>query len=139
MAKVNLVEKKIQLGLDKIIRLQLINYCYIHNIILSELDFECLTALGILGESELTEFCNMMADKRLAEKLKSWKPSTDNPKERQPEASPQTIRNVLIKVEKENLLQKDGKGRKKIRLNPDLLIQTKGNILINYKFIHIDS
>lgn len=139
MAKVNLVDKKVQMELDDIIRFQLITHCNINNITLSELDLDCLIYLGKLGESELTEFCNIMADKRLADKLKIWKPNPDNPKERQPEASPQTIRNVLIKIEKENLLHKEGRGRKKISLNPDLKIQTSGNILLNYKFIHIES
>ncbi len=139
MAKVNLVNKQVQMNLAEIIKFQLITHCYINNITLSELDLDCLTYLGVLGESELTEFCNLMAKKRIEDKLKTWKPSTDKPKERPPEASPQTIRNVLIKVEKENLLLKEGKSRKKISLNPLLNIQTSGNILLNYKFVHLDS
>lgn len=139
MAKVNLVNKQVQMGIAEIIKLQLINHCFINHIVLSELDLDCLTELGQLGESELTEFCNAMADKRLEEKLKTWKPNPDNPKEKTPEPSPQTIRNTLIKVEKENLLRKEGRRRKKISLNPDLKIQTSGNILLNYKFVHIDS
>lgn len=139
MAQVNLVNKQVQMSLDEIIKFQLITHCYINRIILSELDLDCLTHLGVLGESELTDFCNLMAEKRLAEKLKTWQPHPDNPKEKKPEASPQTIRNVLIKVEKENLLHKEGRGRKKISLNPDLKIQTTGNILLNYKLIHIGS
>jgi len=138
MAKVNLVNKQVQMQLDEIIKLQLITHCYVNRITLSDLDLECLVSLGKLGEAELTDFCNEMAEKRLAEKLKTWKANPDNPKERLPEASPQTIRNVLIKVEKENLLRKEGKGRKKISLNPDLKIQTAGNILLNYKFIRVE-
>lgn len=137
--KVNLVQKTVQMPLDKIIKFQLITHCYVNNIILSDLDLDCLTYLGLLGESELTDFCNDMADIRLAEKLKTWKPNPDNPKEKQPGPSPQTIRNVLIKVEKENLLVKQGRGRKKISLNPDIKIQTQGNILLNYKFVYVES
>ena len=125
MAQVNLVNKQVQMNLAEIIKFQLITHCYIH--------------LGVLGEAELTEFCNLMAKKRIDDKLKTWKPSTDNPKERRPEASPQTIRNVLIKVEKEKLLFKEGKGRKKITLSPELNIQTTGNILLNYKLVHLGS
>ena len=75
MAKVNVVNKQVRMDLNDIIRYQLITHCYINRIVLSELDYECLTNLGLLGESELTEFCTMMADKRLNEKLKTWKPS----------------------------------------------------------------
>jgi len=139
MPKVNVVDKKIILELNEIVKLQLINHCYINNIVLSELDFECLTMLGVSGEAELTEFCNFMAEKRLTKKLKKWKPNSEGSKERQPEASPQTIRNSLNKAERKNLLLKTGGGRKKISLHPDMQIQTNGNILLNYKFIRIES
>lgn len=137
MAKVNLVNKQANLNLFEIIRFQLITHGYINKIALSELDLDCLSYLGLIGSTDLTEFCNQLAEMRLREKLKTWKPSPDNPT-RKPDASPQTIRNVLIKAEKQNLINKVGTGRKTISLNPDLKIQTKGNILLNYKIVHID-
>ena len=136
MALVNIVNKDVKLDLPSIIKFQLINHCFIHGIILSELDLDCLTTLAILGETELTEFCSTMAERRLTEKLKTWE---QEPTTRRPEASPQTIRNVLIKVEKENLLMKTGKSRKKISLNPDLKIQAGGNILLNFKVYCLES
>jgi len=136
MAKVNVVNKQVRMDLDDIIRYQLITHCYINHIALSELDLDCLINLGKMGESELTEFCSIMAEKRLEEKLKTWKPS--RPNERKPDPSPQTIRNVLIKVEKDNLLLKAGKGRKKISLNPDLKIQLQGSVLLNYKIVYVE-
>jgi hypothetical protein len=139
MAKVNVVTKDVRMDLDQIIKFQLITHAYIKGISLSELDLDCLTTLAKLGESELTEFCNLMADKRLQEKLQVWKPDPENSGARRPEASPQTIRNVLIKVEKESLLEKTGKGRKKISLNPELKIQTEGNILLNHKILYVES
>jgi hypothetical protein len=136
MAKVNIVNKQVRMDLDDIIRYQLITHCYINHIALSELDLDCLINLGKMGESELTEFCSIMAERRLEEKLKTWKPS--RPNERKPDPSPQTIRNVLIKVEKDNLLLKAGKGRKKISLNPDLKIQLQGSVLLNYKIVYVE-
>lgn len=136
MAKVNVVNKQVLMELNDIIRYQLITHCYIKHIALSDLDLECLINLGKLGESELTEFCSIMAEKRLEEKLKTWKPS--RPNERKPDPSPQTIRNVLIKLEKEDLLVKAGKGRKRISLNPDLKIQLQGTILLNYKIVRVE-
>lgn len=135
MAKVNVVNKQVRMDLDDIIKYQLITHCYINRILLSDLDLDCLTSLGKTGESELTDFCVYMAEKRLQHKLKSWKPTKSN--ERMPDASPQTIRNVLIKVEKENLIVKSGKGRKRISLNPNLKIQTSNSILLNYKIVHV--
>jgi hypothetical protein len=136
MAKVNIVNKQVKMDLDDIIRYQLITHCYINHIALSELDLDCLISLGKMGESELTEFCSIMAEKRLEEKLKTWKPS--RPNERKPDPSPQTIRNVLIKVEKDKLLLKAGKGRKKISLNPNLKIQITGSVLLNYKIVYVE-
>ena len=139
MAKVNLVDKKVQMQLAEIIKFQLLSHCYIKGIMLSELDLDCLTNLGLMGEAELTDFCNMMADKRLESRLELWANDAEKSIAKRPQASPQTIRNVLIKVEREKLLKKEGKGRKKIYLNPDLQIQTVGNIVLNYKFFHIES
>ena len=125
------------LYLSDIIKYQLLTHCYINHIVLSELDYDCLTNLGILGPSELTEFCSLMAEKRVDEKVKSLSEKEKSKKNLIP--SPQTIRNVLIKVEKEGLILKEGKGRKKISIHPDLKIQTGGNILLNHKIVHIES
>ena len=100
---------------------------------------DCLVVLGKIKEVELTEFCDTMAELRLANKLKSWKPNSNLPKDKGPIASPQTIRNTLIKVGKHNLIVTKGKGRKKISINPELKLQIEGNILLNYKFIHLDT
>jgi len=134
MAKVNLVEKRASLTLSDTIRFQIITHCYLNQIILSDLDYECLTNLGMSGETELTTFCSVMAEKRLNEKIKNIKA-----KGKTPLPSPQTIRNALIKLEKEGLIYKDGSGRKKIKMHPDLKIQTEGNILLNYKFAYISA
>lgn len=134
MAKVNLVDKRAKLTLSDTIRFQLLTHCYLNRIVLSELDYDCLTNLGMSGEMELTNFCSIMAEKRLIDKLKTVKI-----KGKAPAPSPQTIRNALIKLEKEGLVYKDGSGRKKIKLHPDLKIQTEGNILLDYKFAYISA
>jgi hypothetical protein len=134
MAKVNLVDKRAKLTLSETIRFQVITHCYLNNIVLSDLDYDCLTNLGMSGEIELTMFCSDMAEKRLNEKIKNTKV-----KGKTPVPSPQTIRNAIIKLEKEGLIYKDGSGRKKIKLHPDLKIQTEGNILLDYKFAYISA
>lgn len=134
MAKFNVVDKQVKMELDEIIRFQLITHCHIEKISLSELDLECLAYLGKLGKAELTEFCDDMAQIRLEAKLKKLEPD-----QKKPEASPQTIRNVLLRAEKENLIKKEGRSRKTICLNPDMKIQTTGNILLNYKVFRIDT
>jgi len=106
---------------------------------MSDADLDCLTCLGEIGEFDLSDFCDMQAEKRLQERLTTWKPDPHDPSKRRPEASPQTIRNILIRAEKSNLIIKRGDRRKKIQLNPDLKIQTKGNILLDFKFVTLDT
>jgi len=139
MAKVNLVDKQVKMRLAEIVKFQLVTHCFINRIHISDLDLDCLTYLGILGEMKLTDFCNDVAEKRLKEKLRTWKQDPDRPKERSPEASPQTIRNVLIRLEKEKLLHKKVDNKKIIKLNPEINVVTQGNILLNYKFLYSGS
>jgi hypothetical protein len=136
MAKLHLVEKKVRMSKDDIIRYQIITHCYINHIYLSTTDIDCLVSLGSFGKIELTEFCKKVADARLDEKLKEWE--TDRSKKR-PEASPQTIRNAVFKLEKLGLIIKDSQGKRSITLNPDMKIQTQGNILLDFKMAYVGS
>ena len=136
MAKVNLVSKQVRMDIDDIIKFQFITHCYINRITLSELDLECLVYLAHYGEIDLVDFCNTMAERRLEKRLEQSKKKSSK---KIIEASPQTIRNILSKIEKQNLLIREGRGRKKIKLNPDLKIQSQGNILLNYKLVYIDT
>lgn len=119
MAKVNLVEKKVQMGQRDIIKYQLMTQCFIGRVQLSDSELDCLTLLGAYGECELADFCNLAVDEGI------FKTS-------------QTVRNFLTKAEKvSRLVVKNGTSRKKILLNPDLKVQTTGNIVLDYKFAHI--
>jgi len=118
MAKVNLVNKKVVMTLDDIIKYQLITHCYIHKISMNESDLACLTLLGILGNYDLTDFCIQASQKNIFK-------------------TTQTVRNCLVKLEKHDLIQKTGKNKKTIYLNPEISIQSMGNIVLDYKIIHI--
>ena len=53
--------------------------------------------------------------------------------------SPQTVRNSINKAEKNGLVIKDESNKKLIRVNPNLKVQTKGVILLDYKLISNDT
>jgi len=117
MAKVNLVTKKVNMELNDIIKYQLITHCYINNITLNESDLECLTLLGVIGKYDLSDFCI-----KASHIFKNT----------------QTVRNCMVKLEKFNLVKKDGASKKtNIYLNPNINIQISGNILLDYKIIHL--
>lgn len=120
MAVVNHVEKKAKIDSVSIVRFQIMTYCFLSEIILSTSEINCLAFLAIEGEQELNAFCQK------ANSLKLFK-------------SAQTVRNTISKAQKYNLIVKQGKSKKKIYLNPDMKIQTKGNIFLDYKFIAVEA
>lgn len=119
MAIVNQVQKKIRMDIWDIVKFQIAVYCQLNSISISSLDLNCLTLLSILGERELTDFCETAVEKKIF-------------------GSSQSVRNALAKAEKRKLIVKQGRNKKKICINPDLKIQTEGNILLDYKIIRID-
>ena len=120
MAIVNQLQKKTKMSLWNIVKYQILTYCFLENIHLSDSDLKCLTFLSIRGESELTSFCIDVYNKKIFQ-------------------SAQTVRNALSKAEKLNLIIKEGRNKKKISINPDLNIQTTGNILLDFKFLAVES
>lgn len=120
MANVTQIEKRVRMDNWDIVKYQILTHCYLQKIILSEADLNCLTFLATLGETELTNFCTMASEKKIFQ-------------------SPQTVRNALNKAESKNLITKEGKSKKKIALHPDLKVQTNGNILLDYKFLAIET
>ena len=57
MALVNQVQKRIRMSKNDIIKYQILTYCYINRIAVSDSDLDCLTLLATLGPIELTSFC----------------------------------------------------------------------------------
>ena len=117
MAIVNQVQKRVVMSKKDIIKYQILTHCYINNIIVSNSELECLTLLSESGPIELTDFCY-----DASEEHKIFKSS-------------QTVRNCINKCEKNELVIKDRKNRKVISLNKDLKVQTKGSVLLDYKFL----
>lgn len=118
--KVNLVNKRAKLNLQDTIKFQLVTHCYLNKITMSDSQLDCLTLLGIKGEYDLTEFCNIASSQGIFK-------------------TTQSVRNCLVKMEKEGFITKDGKNKKKIIINPELKVQTQGNIVLDFKFAHIES
>jgi len=132
MAKFNVVDKKVNMSLEDIIRFQLITYCYIHRITLSEADLTCLTLLGLNKKAELSEFCNACCEPDNRDK----EPTI--PYQKAIFKTPQTVRNCIAKMRNYNIINKDGLGHNKtIELNPELNVQSEGNVLLNFKMFHI--
>lgn len=120
MAKANWVEKTVRMNKRGIIKYQLIFHCFMNDLHHSDAELDCLALLGLYGECDMAEFCNLVVDENI------FKVS-------------QTVRNFLIKAEKAGLIDKNGKSRKKIKLSDALNIQTQGNIVLNYKLFYVEA
>ena len=116
--KANLVKKKVVVQHRDIIKYQLLTHCFVENIRISTNELDCLSLLGLYDECGLSEFCNIAVEENIFK-------------------NPQTVRNFLTKAQKTKLIIKTGTNKKKIFLNKDLKIQTKGNIILNYTFIYV--
>ena len=122
MALVNQVQKKVRLPKWDIIKYQIMTYCYLKKITVTDSDLNCLTLLSLNEPIELTHFCYDAS----AEEDWIFK-------------SQQTVRNCINKAEKKGLVQKDLNNKKLIMLNPALKIQIEGTILLDYKFLADDT
>lgn len=121
MAEVSLVEKKLMMNHARIIKFQLISHCYINEIDMSKSDIDLLTLLGLHGECTISKFCNLVIQEDI------FKTS-------------QTVRNSIAKGLEKKLIFKVFEIKKsRVYLHPELQIQTKGNIVLNYKVGCIES
>ena len=120
MALVNQVDKRVRMTRWDIVKFQLMTHCYLSKIPVSDKDLDCLTLLAVNGEQELTSFCNMAFNEKIF-------------------SSTQTVRNCLRKAELKNLIKKEGKNKKKIYIHPELKIHAQGNILLDFKFLSVET
>lgn len=120
MAIVNQVDKRVRMTTWQIVKYQILTHCYLIGIQVSEADLECLTYLAVEGEQELTSFCIKAHAKNIF-------------------SSTQSVRNCLTKAEKKKLIVKEGKNKKKIFINPIMNVHSKGNVLLDYKFLSVAS
>lgn len=120
MAIVNQVDKKVRMSKWEIVKYQILTHCYLNKISVSEADLNCLTLLALEGDQELTSFCTKAHTKDIF-------------------SSTQSVRNCLTKAEKKNLIKKEGKNKKKIFINPEINVFSKGNILLDFKFLSVET
>ena len=116
MALVNKVEKRIKIKKDGAIKYQIITFCFLNDIQISSSDLLCLTELAKHGSSEVTDFCKSISNKNIFK-------------------SPQSCRNAIQKAKKKNLVVKD---KRNIIINPDMKVQTTGNIFLDFKILGVD-
>jgi hypothetical protein len=125
--EVNKIEKKYRLSKHDLVKYQIITELIFfkkENLIPS--DIELLTLLGTWGPMELSKFCNAAA-KKLHPNIEPEEFST----------RAQNVRNRMSKLEKRGIISKS--LDKKTILIAGVVIQSKGNVLLDYKFLTVES
>jgi len=117
MAIVNKVEKRIKVDKDKVIKYQIVTYCFMNDVQISASDLKCLAELARLESSDLTGFCTAISKKGIFK-------------------SSQSCRNAIQKAKKKGLVIK---VNKQITLNPVMKIQVSGDIFLDFKVLGVDA
>lgn len=112
-------EKKIPLNLYDIIRFQINLYCFLNDIRVSPAQLDTLAYLGMWGEINFSDFCEQIVEEEIF-------------------GNPQTVRNFILKMVREGLVVRMGKGKKLIDLSDKFELLNDGTILIDMKVYHVD-
>lgn len=127
--EVNRVQKKIRVTPYDLVKYQIItDLIFFKKEHLIPSDIEILTMLALWGPVELSKFCNAAAKKMYGQ---------IEPEEFSIRA--QNIRNRISKLEKRKIVTKSAANKKLIQINPVIDIHRKGNILLDYNILSIES
>lgn len=114
------IDKVVRVNEFEIVKFQLMAHAFIKEIRLNETELNVLTLLGVLGETRLKRFCEIVTEKGYL-------------------ANYTSANNCLTRISQSKLFLKKGVGKKLIYLNPEIGIHSKGTILLNYKLVKVES
>jgi hypothetical protein len=131
--QINKVTRKVRLDsrLDAIKYQLVTELMFLRKHPLIDTDLTYLALLVELGPIPLKEFCHKAV-------LHVYGPSVVTDVEKHP-VRVQTVRNRLGVMEKRGLIVKEGKGKKILRINPNIPLTKDGDILLEYNFLYIET
>lgn len=114
---VNKVNKKVRSNRDKVVKYQILTYCFFNDIKISNTELKLLTYLSMSNGIEINDLCEQLSVKCIYR-------------------TKQSARNAISKVEKKKLILKDGNARKKrVYISNDMSVETEGVILLDIKIL----
>lgn len=127
--EVTKIERKYRLTHHDLVKYQVMTeFVFFRKEALSDADIDLLTLLAIVGPVELTKFCSMAV-----------KQSSPNLEPEEFAVKSQNIRNKITKLEKRGFIKKSDSYKKTIEIQSEVNIQRKGNILLDYKFLALET
>jgi DNA-binding MarR family transcriptional regulator len=117
MVVVKKIAKKIKTNRDKVIRYQILTYCFFKNIKISPTELELLFVLSNNDGIEINDLCEQLSLKNIY-------------------GTKQSARNAITKVEKKTLIVKDGDARKKkVYISKEIKLETDDVIFLDIKVL----
>lgn len=127
--QVNRIQKKVRLNAHDLVKYQIMTeVVFFGKEHLIPSDMELLTLLALWGPVELVSFCATAA-KHLYPDIKPEEIAVRS----------QNVRNRIVKLEKRGLVEKSKKGKKMIQLAEKITLASKGNVLLDYNFLALET
>jgi len=118
MSIVNQVQKRTRLSVADIIKYQFWHHCLVNSVKITETEIDCLSHLAVLGEFELIPFCDHVVNHEIL-------------------SNPQSVRNLVVKLQTKNLVLKRKKSRT-IYVNPEIKVVIQHPVFLDIKMLSHD-
>jgi hypothetical protein len=127
--QVSKIQKKIRVTPYDLVKYQIVtDLIFFKKEHLIPSDIEILTMLALWGPVELSKFCNAAAKKLYGPvELEEFSVRAQN------------VRNRISKLEKRKIVVKSRDNKKLIQITPTIDIHHKGNILLDYNLLALES
>jgi len=139
-ATVKPVQIKQRISRWGLIRYQILSWCALRGIQITNADLDMLVLLAILGKTKLSTFCEELikTESSCGTKIKKYKGTEKEYK--YIFDSCQSARNALSKMSELGLVSRKGRNKSNIQvwINPLMEIHTDANLLINYQLLCLD-
>ena len=124
-----------------LIRFQVLAWCSLRSIQVTNSDIDTLVLLAILGKTKLTILCEELIKTELSTGPKIKKCKGIDKEYKYIFDTKQSARNELGKMIGLGLVKREGKNKSNIKvwLNPEMDIHTEQNLLVNYQLLTIES
>ena len=135
------VQIKQRLSRWGLIRFQILSWCALRNIQITNADLDMLVLLAIYGKTKLATFCEDLIKTEISTGPKIKKCKGTDKEYKYIFDSCQSARNALAKVYDLGLILRVGKNKSNINIwiNPEMNIHTDPNLLVNYQLLCLDS
>ena len=131
-----IIAGKYKMNIWELIRFQIIIYCSVNHIKMSDPLIDTLSLLALLDKSDLKTFCGRLTTTYLSSGARVKRKSGKDKEYPFIFNSEQSARNFVLKLVKQGLIIKD---KHSVFINPSVRVVTQQHNILNYQFVAIDT